>query len=218
MIRTRVWLVVVMLACGGSAFAQDAVAPPPERIGLFAADVRVSFPNFKGPAEIATALGVDEHNLPNHGFGLVFGAHFYPLHMGAVTLGLGAELSRSRATRSQEPTSQGATPGPTTETKFSALSPQVSLNFGGKNGWSYLSGGLGWGTLTTQLEAKPLPDANGSVSVLNYGGGARWFTTRHLAVSLDLRFYTVSAQEAAPGRPAYPKTRLIMASAGIALK
>src|SRR6476659_2145334 len=64
MIRTRVWLVVMMLACGGSAFAQDAAAPPPERIGLFAADVRVSFPNFKGPAEIATALGVDEHNLP----------------------------------------------------------------------------------------------------------------------------------------------------------
>ena len=30
------------------------------------------------------------------------------------------------------------------------LAPQVSFNFGGRDGWSYLSGGIGLATLTAE--------------------------------------------------------------------
>jgi hypothetical protein len=53
---------------------------------------------------------------------------------------------------------------------------------------------------------------------LNYGGGARWFTNRHLAVSVDLRFYSIGEQPAAAGRPAFPKTKIMVISGGIAVR
>jgi hypothetical protein len=62
-----------------------------------------------------------------------------------------------------------------------------------------------------------LSDAD-SVKVLNYGGGARWFAKEHLALSLDLRFYSVSSQVATGTRPGYPKTRLLVLSAGVSFK
>ena len=33
---------------------------------------------------------------------------------------------------------------------------QVSLNFGGRDGWSYVSGGIGWAQFTTELESSPV--------------------------------------------------------------
>ena len=211
-------VVLGLMLTAATAYAQDNAVPKPEAIGWFVADVRAAFVNFKAPSTVADALGVEPLNLPSHGLGIVVGAHVYPLHMGPVTLGLGAELLNSRGTRSQAPTTEGGQPGPTTETRFSAFSPQASLNFGGKQGWSYLGGGLGWGTLTTEIQAKPLAGSAGSVTVLNYGGGARWFARPHLAVAIDLRFYTVNDQAAAAQRPAYPKTRMVVVSAGIGLK
>ena len=81
------------------------------------------------------------------------------------------------------------TTGPTVVTRFSSVSPQISLNFGSKQGWSYISGGVGVGRFTTELESSPATTSGDRIQVINYGGGARWFTTRHTAVSLDLRFY-----------------------------
>jgi hypothetical protein len=108
--------------------------------------------------------------------------------------------------------------GPTVRTSFSAFSPQLSLNFGSRNGWSYLSAGLGWGSFGTELESAPLPDAEGRLRVINYGGGARWFARPRLALSLDLRFYAVNPQEAVVGRPAFPRKTMMVMSAGIGIK
>jgi hypothetical protein len=157
---------------------------------------------------------VDKLDLPTRGLGLVFGGHLYPVRKGVVTLGLGAELMMSRRSRTQQ-TAEG-TAGQTVQTRFSSFAPQISLNFGAKQGWSYLSGGLGWGRYTTELVAKPLPDADGRLRVINYGGGARWFVNDHAAVSLDLRFYAVNPQEASLGRPAFPRMTILSLSAGIA--
>src|SRR6478672_4761715 len=127
--RMRVCVVLGLMLTAATAFAQDNAVPKAEPIGWFAADVRGAFVNFKAPSTVAADLGVDPLDLPSHGLGIVVGAHVYPLHMGPVTLGLGAELLNSRGTRSQAPTTEGGQPGPTTETRFTAFSPQASLNF-----------------------------------------------------------------------------------------
>ena len=56
------------------------------------------------------------------------------------------------------------------------------------------------------------------LGIINYGGGARWFTNRHTAVSLDLRFYAVNPQEATAARPAQPRMTILTFSAGVAFK
>jgi len=212
MIRVR-----VLAGCGlVLLLAGSAAAQPVDPIGPFAADARIAFPNYKQTDEVAAALGVQKLDLPNRGFGLVFGAHFYPMHLGAVTLGLGGEVIASRRGRTQDTT--GTKTGSTVITRFSAASPQISLNFGSKQGWSYLSGGLGVGRFSTELESAPPSEPPDRIRVINYGGGARWFVNQHMAVSLDLRFYGVNQQEATAGRPAQPKMTVVAASAGIGFK
>jgi hypothetical protein len=217
MTRTRL-LLLSFAVVGGLAAAAVAQDREPAPIGRFAADARVAFPNFPDDPEIATALAVTPEDLPGRGLGLSFGIHFYPARLGRVTLGVGGELVMARASRSLDPATEGGTPGPTVNGRFSALSPQVSLNFGSGGGWSYISGGLGWGMLTIEREAAPVDDADGSLQTLNYGGGARWFAKEHLAFTFDLRFHRYGAQDATAGRPAYPKGRMMILSAGISVK
>ena len=206
-----VWLAAV-LSLGRAATAEAQVDAP---IGGFVADVRIPWARFKEDAAIASAIGVNAHNLPTRGFGIVAGAHWYPLRRGAVTLGLGGEFLSARDHRTFQTTATDE--GPVVETRLSTLSPQVSLNFGKKDGWSYVSGGIGTAAFTSERIDQPLGDG-ARARLINYGGGARWFTKKHLAVSVDLRFYSVAAQPAAPLRPALPKSKMMVISGGIALR
>jgi hypothetical protein len=188
-----------------------------EPIGPYVADARLAWARFKEDAAVASAIGVTPTNLPTRGLGLVVGAHWYPLRGSRLALGVGAEFFSARDSRTLEPTTEDGEEGPTVETTMSALTPQVSLNFGKKDGWSYISGGLGTASFTAQrLDA--LVGSGSRVSSFNYGGGARWFTNRHLAVSVDLRFYTVSEQSATTTRPAFPKTKTMVISGGIGFR
>jgi hypothetical protein len=108
--------------------------------------------------------------------------------------------------------------GPTVTTRFSSISPQISLNFGKRDGWSYISGGLGRARLSAERDDEPFADSADATRTLHYGGGARWFTSPHLAFSFDLRFYTINASEASATRPAYPRTRMMVISAGISMR
>ena len=198
--------------------APATLAQTREPIGRFVADARVALPRYKADPNIATSIGVGTLNLPTRGLGLVGGVHLYPLRMGVVTLGLGGEVLVSRASRALEPTTEGGEEGPTVRTQFSALSPQISLNFGSRRGWSYLSGGLGWSDLTTEREDDPVAEPESRAKTINYGGGARWFAKQHLAFSLDLRFYAISPQDATTGRPAYPRMTLMVFSGGVSFK
>jgi hypothetical protein len=98
----------------------------------------------------------------------------------------------------------------------------VSLNFGGREGWSYMSAGLGWSRYYTEREdLAPLsPEDAPRMRTLNYGGGARWFARRHLAFAIDLRFYGLPAQAGTATRPAeeLPASRRVMLSAGASFK
>lgn len=224
--RTPSFAVPVLAAILLSASAARATAqagPPPDDPGTkpiprFAVDARVAFPRFKNDPAIAAGINVTPENLPTHGLGFVVGAHWYPVRLGVVTFGIGGELLRGRASRTLEPATETAEPGPTVKTRIAALSPQVSFNFGKRNGWSYISGGIGTSTFTAEREEAVLPDSESGSKTINYGGGARWFAREHLALSVDLRFYAINPRDASGGRPALPRMTLVMISAGASFK
>lgn len=213
--------VALCLGLAVPAAAQDP-APGPileEPIGPFVFDARGVLARFKADPGPAAALGLDPTALPSRGLGLTVGAHVYPLRRRNFALGLGGELLlRTRGSRTVPPATAGGADGPTVVTRMTALSPQLSMNFGRRAGWSYLSGGIGWASFTTELESDPLDEPASRPRTINYGGGARWFTSDHLAFSLDLRFYAIRPQEAEGTRPAFPRKTVMVFSAGISTR
>jgi hypothetical protein len=192
---------------------------PTEPIAPFVFDARGTLARFKELPAVATGLGVSPTDLPTRGLGLVVGAHLYPVRRQNFALGLGGELLlRARGSSTVPPTVEDGPDGPTVVTRMTALSPQVSLNFGKRDGWSYLSGGIGWASITSELSASPFEEPESRPRAINYGGGARWFAKEHLAFSLDLRFYAISPQEATATRPGYPRVTVLIFSAGISAR
>lgn len=221
---TSTLCLVALLAFATQAVAQqpqDPVIPPVEEepIGLFVVDARGTMAGFAQNIAIGAALGVDAaRDLPTRGFGLVVGGHVYPLRRQTWALGIGGEaLLRTRGAHTVPATTPTGPEGPTIVTTLSAWAPQISMNFGKRKGWSYISAGLGTARFTAEREDDPFGDAE-PVRTLNYGGGARWFAKKHLAFSLDLRFYAVNPQAATTTRPAYPRMRIMVFSAGISAR
>jgi hypothetical protein len=203
------------------AFVPSAFAQQQEPIGLFAADIRGAFARHKAEPSVATDLGVEPGNLPAHSFGLIGGAHVYPLHLGKrITLGVGGNVVFARGSQTLDVTNADGTTSksPTVRRHFTTFSPEISLNFGHRTGWSYISGGmLGRAKLYADRADAPASGAPYRSSI-NYGGGARWFTSEHIAFAVDFRWYSVAEQAAAPGLVAQPRTTLLVLSGGISLK
>lgn len=208
---------LLLLIDAAPVSAQDPAAR--ERIGWFAVDVRGVFARHPHDKAIAAFHAVKNDNVPTRGFGLTVGAHVYPVRGRTIAFGVGGEMLLSRGRKTEEPATEGAPDGPTVKSRFKAMSPQLSLNFGHRQGWSYITGGLGWSEFTSELLDAPVTGVEPPrTRTLNYGGGARWFMKKHLAFTLDLRFWVVSATEATAAGPALPRTRLMMMSGGISLK
>jgi hypothetical protein len=208
---------IAVLVSAGSAAAQD-VPPEDQPIGRFVADVRGAFPKFKQDPNIATGIGVIALNLPGRALGVVVGAHWYPTHLGAMTIGLGGEMIVASRNRTLPAAEKGGTPGPTVQSHMSSVTPQLSFNFGKRQGWSYISGGVGRTAFTAERQDAPLPPQQSRTQTFNYGGGARWFSKKHVAFSVDLRFYAISAQEKTAVRPAFSRMTLTAFSVGAAFK
>ena len=135
-----------------------------------------------------------------------------------MTLGVGGEWVATRRSRTLNTGTETAPLPVSVTTRFSTLAPQISFNFGSRNGYSYISGGIGRANLTTERDDKPLPDPESGSKTINYGGGARWFAKKHLAVSMDVRFYAVNPQDATASRPGYPRMTILALSAGVAVR
>lgn len=178
--------------------------------GPFVVDVRgataglPSAPAFYPPADGTIAIS-------SRGFGLEAGGHVYFANLGPARVGAGVSIARVRGT------SQDAS------ATVRLLAPQVSFNFGSRNGWSYVSAGVGTGQVDTDLRGVSAGRASsGSVRSLNAGGGARWFLTGHVGVGFDLRFHRLAAAEprgdtAAPAAGT-PQATLMTASVGVSIK
>ena len=200
--------------------AQPAPAPvlrPTELpIPPFAIDVRGFYARLGQDDVTAADLGVAPEALPERALGGAVGVTFYPIRKTGFALGVGGEgiLARGR----EQPVDANGTPvGLELERRLQSLAGQVSFNFGHRDGWSYVS--LGMGPLNFETFAgPPPPESPPRKMTLNYGGGARWFMTRHVAFCFDVRFYDTKPVLATATSAGRERKRLFILSVGVSMK
>ena len=214
---SRVGTALVVIAVSLCVVPAISAQEPPPRIGLFVVDVRATFPSFSDDAQLAASRALNQAELPGVGLGVSGGAHVYLPKLGPITIGVGGEALIARS-RFVPPDTAGQTLRAVTE-RFTTAAPQLSLNFGNGNGWSYLSAGIGRAKLSIVPDgADPLPVDETSIRAINYGGGARWFAKKHLAVSLDVRLYELDGTPPYGTLPGSPRMVLLVISGGIATR
>jgi hypothetical protein len=208
------------LAVAHPSLAQQAREP----IGRFVVDVRGTSSGL--PAEVGWTPSVPSSTeLPSRGFGLDLGAHVFVIRFKRTVFGVGGTWDIARGqTSPPESTAPTTVVIPKVTTRVMTVAPQISLNFGHRLGWSYLSGGLGRTRVRSEAEAPTsgtlqyLPRESDWTKTLHYGGGARWFVNDHLGVSFDLRWYKLSIVPPSGSDPGAPRASLLTAAVGISLK
>jgi hypothetical protein len=222
----RVCRLLVLATLGLSSPMNVLAQEPPPRIGPLVIDVRGTVPRFDQSDLLAQSRGLVRGELPRTGLGVDAGAHFYVFKWKAVTFGLGGEVTLARAHASP---AESTGLRSVTE-RFTSITPQLSLNFGSGNGWSYLSAGIGaakWKIVPDGAEEMPADRER--LRTVNYGGGARWFIKRHVAFNVDVRFHQVdpgtptlilSADPETPSLalPGSPRTTFMIFGGGISVK
>ena len=141
--------------------------------------------------------------VPSRGFGVDAGAHIYVFTLGPARVGVGASVMAIRATASAPTTTaeEGSAPVPGQRLTVSMrmIAPQVSFNFGSRDGWSYLSAGLGTASVNSKATVtSPGTQESGQLRSVNVGGGARWFIKPRLAFGFDLRAHRIAAGDGTP--------------------
>ncbi len=229
----RAGLSIAALFFSTASFAQSSSSPGPYVIDLHGVMSGLPSGSAFHPVLPVNTL------VPRRGFGLGVAAHVYLVKLGPARLGAGVEIARARGTAmtpatttstiTTATTSSSATATPAlsaaapidTATTVTLVTPQVSFNFGARDGWSYLSGGYGsaqiHGAASGQLTvpatgAATLIRDEGRAAAVNYGGGARWFIREHIAVGFDLRFHRIAAVGTQPG------TRIFALSVGLSVR
>jgi hypothetical protein len=209
--RVVVAVVILALASAVPARAQTKEPLPP-----FVIDVRALVAKLGQDAVTASDLGLAPTQLPATGLGGAIGANVYFLRDRKIKLGLGGETVIARATSSGADAT-GAITGPRIERRLQGFAGEFSLNFGQRQGWSYVSAGIGplrFQTFTGDLPTDAPPfDMTG-----NFGAGARWFATQHIAFCFDLRFYLTKPADPIGTNPGRERMRLLLFSAGVSIK
>jgi len=214
-------LLVVLLAC------VPVAAQTGERLPRFAVDLHpatVGLPQAEGWVPVVPA----DTQLPGRGWGAAVGATVYPFRLGIVTFGVGASLTTAKGKSELLTIVAGSAATATTRvtpivrTGITNLAPQVSINFGQKFGWSYLSAGLGSTKVTSGADAvgttPAIEVAESWNSALNFGGGAKWFMKPHLGASFDVRFTKLGSRAATETLPAAKRTQMVTISVGISIQ
>jgi hypothetical protein len=191
---------------------------PTEPIGRFAFDLRGFYAGLKQDPVTAAGLGVQPTDLPSRGLGGVAGVHIYPIHTKGFALGIGAEGILARGRRQAHDETTGDPVGLPITQKLMGLSPQISFNFGHRQGWSYLSAGMGPLSFASYQRDTAPDDPAPRKRTINMGAGARWFNTAHLAFCFDMRFYLTRPEDPTITYPGRQRSRLLVLSAGISIK
>ena len=203
-------LALTLLAIPARAVAQD----PPKPIGPFVVDIRATIPNFPQDQQLADSRGLGVTDLPGSGLGLDLGAHVYLFTWKAVTFGAGGQITLARSSSSSQ-TVDGILVAQAVNEHYTAISPQISFNFGTGAGWSYLSAGVGTSVWSAVVDGAPLlPADNERLISYNYGGGARWFIKPHVAFTFDARLYDIYGGPPGVGFPASPPREKLVVGAG----
>jgi hypothetical protein len=221
-------VLVMALLLPTPASAQTPSEPTSDRLPWFAVDLHgawVGLPAAEGWVPVVSATTP----LPGRGWGLAGGATVYPLKVGVATFGLGVSLATGQGgsdaltettgTGSSEVTKATTT---TVSTRITSILPQLSINFGHKLGWSYLSAGYGRSKVASSsaafdtLPAQVVPEAWNAA--INFGGGARWFMKPHLGAGFDVRFTKLGSRAATAVLPSAKRTQMITLSVGISIQ
>jgi hypothetical protein len=208
-------LLGVAVALGASAAPAPAQVVQPT--GGLVVDLHGSVAIYDQPGQVTGPLGVTAESLPARGLGAAGRVHVYPVRVRGIVVGLGASGLWTRGTATPVDR-EGRPTGPSGETVLASLLPEVSLNFGTRDGWSYLGAGAGWSIYRSRLRAAPETTASPRVRTVSFGAGARWFARPHLAFSFDLRWLALGPQAATADTPARPKTTRLVASAGVSIR
>jgi hypothetical protein len=208
----RVLALIALLLAAMPAAAQ----PVKEKLPLFAADLHaatVGLPQAEGWVPVVSS----DTELPGRNWGFGGGAALYPFRLGVMTFGFGASLLTGSGS-SQSLT--GKTP--VVHTGVTHLIPQLSINFGHKLGWSYVSGGVGRSKVSSRADAvgttpeQIVPAAWNAA--INFGGGAKWFMKPHLGASFDARWVKLSSRSATGTLQSAKRTQMWNISAGISIQ
>ncbi len=208
-------MTMAALACGLADPAAARAQPPREPLSPFVVDVRGALPFLGQSPETAASLGIAPGSLPGKGLGVGAGFHVYPIRRRSWAIGVGAEWLRVRSSATIA-TGEAEPAGPTIARRFEGFSGQISLNFGHRDGWSYLSGGAGPLAFDTWNDADS-PDGVRAMT-LNYGGGARWFTRPRLAVGFDVRLYATRPSTPTAIVGARGRQTMMVISVGISVR
>ena len=215
-------IAVAVLWLASPAAAQEREPLPWVAIDLHAASV--GLPAADGWIPAVTA----DTPVPDRAWGLSGAVTAYPFRLGVMTIGVGAALSSAQGKSDSLEIVQGTGANQTTRatpivrTQVVSLMPQLSINFGHKLGWSYLSAGVGRSRVESSADAVGMtpqiivPTAWNQA--LNFGGGARWFMKRRLGAGFDVRFVKLGSRAAAGDIPSARRTQMITFSVGITLQ
>ena len=157
-------------------------------------------------------------SVPSRGFGVDVGAHVYLGSIGLARIGVGASFVRVRSTAVGPVAAiddEGAIGGPGQRLTLTMqmIAPQVSANFGSRDGWSYLGAGVGTASITTAAaDVMPGRQESGRLRSVNFGGGARWFIKPRLAIGFDLRAHRIAAG------PRTARTSVFAVGAGLSIR
>jgi hypothetical protein len=215
-------LIALFLSVARPASAQNS-----DRLPWFAVDAHaatVGLPQAEGWVPVVST----DTPLPGRNWGVGAGATVYPFRLGIVTFGVGASMLTARGKGESLTIVTGTgenavtTVTPIVRTGVTHLLPQISINFGRKLGWSYLSAGIGRTKVTSRADAvgttpeMVVPEAWNQA--LNFGGGARWFMKPHLGAGFDVRFIKLSSRSQSGDLPSAKRTQLWNISAGISIQ
>jgi len=151
--------------------------------------------------------------VPSRGFGADLGGHVYLFDLGPARVGFGASVMLVRASvTAPSTTDPGAAAGQELTLTMRVVAPQISFNFGSRDGWSYLSAGLGAGVVNTEAALEAPGQHSGRTQAVNFGGGARWFVTPRLAFGVDVRAHQLAAGAGTP------RVNVVAAGAGLSIR
>ena len=205
------WLIITLMTTATDAAGQD-----PGPIGPFVFDIRGALVGLSQDADLAHDRGLWPNQLAPRSIGLNVGGHAYVFRWREITFGVGVSAlvsSTSHTTEKDDPNSKRST----VITRFNAISPELSFNFGDGDGWSYLSGGLGTSRMNVYPE-QPTVAEQRRAGTLNYGGGARWFVKPDLAFSFDLRLFAISPLPELAGQPGSPRMTRFAVNLGLSVR
>jgi len=201
------------------ALAQAATQVPaqvPKPLPLFAFDAR-GFMTSVGDVTTANDLHITATNLPSKVRGFELAANVYVKRGPGLAIGFGGDFVMGRGRHTTTDTT-GAAADIKTATRLTSFSGNASLNFGQRNGWSYLTGGYGPMQMWSYMDDGSPRPAPPSAMTFNFGGGARWFFSSHVAFTFDIRFYYTTPQVSTEIFPGRGRRRLTLLSAGISIR